>query len=89
MNSSRDQQIELLQVALKAARENENRWMEISADFSTDPERMEQWSSTAKLRRLEVERIEELLAGAEEACGLVQPVRSETIEAKNRMGETA
>jgi len=89
MNSSSVQQIEALQVALRAARENENRWMEISAEFSTDPDRMEQWSSTAKLRRLEVERIEELLAGAEEACGLVQPVRSETIEAKNRMGETA
>lgn len=89
MNSSRDQQIETLQVALKAARENESRWMEISADFSTDPERMEQWSSTAKLRRFEVERIEALLAGASEPCGLAQPVRSETVEAKNRMGETA
>ena len=88
MNSSRDQQIEALQVALKAVRENENRWMEISADFSTDPERMEQWSSTAKLRRLEVERIEALLAGAAEPCGLAQPVRSEMVEANNRMGET-
>jgi hypothetical protein len=89
MNSSRDQQIEALQVALKAARENENRWMEISADFSTDPERMEQWSSTARLRRLEIERIEALLAGAAEPCGPAQPVRSETVEAENRMGETA
>jgi hypothetical protein len=89
MNSSRDQQIETLQVALEAARENANRWMEISADFSTDPERMEQWSSTAKLRRLEVERIEALLAGAAEPSGLAHPVRSETVEAKNRMGETA
>jgi hypothetical protein len=89
MNSSRDQQIETLQVALKAARENENRWMEISADFSTDPERMEQWSSTAKLRRLEVERIEALLAEAAEPCGMAQPVRSETVEAKNRLGESA
>ena len=93
MNSStdqqRDQQIETLQAALKAARENENRWMEISADFSTDPERMEQWSSTAKLRRLEVERIEALLAGAAEPSGLAHPVRSETVEAENRMGETA
>ena len=89
MNSSRDQQIDALQAALKAARENENRWIEISADFSTDPERMEQWSSTAKLRRLEVERIEELLAGAAEPCGLAQPVRSETVESENRMGETA
>jgi hypothetical protein len=89
MNSSRDQQIDTLQAALKAARENENRWMELSAEFSTDAERMEQWSSTAKLRRLEVERIEALLAGAAEPCGLAQPVRSESVEAKNRMGETA
>jgi hypothetical protein len=89
MNSSRDQQIETLQSALKTARENENRWMEISAEFSTDPERMEQWSSTAKLRRIEVERIETLLAGAAVPCGLAQPVCSETVEAKNRMGETA
>ena len=89
MNSSRDQQIEALQAALRVARENENRWMEISADFSIDPERMEQWSSTAKLRRLEVERIESLLAGAAEPSGLAQPVRSETVEAKSRMGETA
>jgi len=89
MNSSRDPQIDTLQAALKAARENENRWMEFSADFSTDPERMEQWSSTAKLRRLEVERIEALLAGAPAPTGLAQPVRSETVEAKNRMGETA
>jgi hypothetical protein len=63
--------------------------MEISADFSTDPERMEQWSSTAKLRRLEVERIEALLAGAAEPRNLAQPVRSETVETKNRLGETA
>jgi hypothetical protein len=89
MNSSRDQQIETLQAALKTARENESRWMEISADFSTDPERMEQWSSTAKLRRLEIERIEALLAGAAGPTGLAQPVRSETVEAGNRMGETA
>ena len=89
MNSSRDQQIHTLQAALKTARENENRWMEISAEFSTDPDRMEQWSSTAKLRRLEVARIEALLASAAEPCGLAQPVCSETVEANNRMGETA
>ena len=89
MNLPRDQQIEALQAALKAARENESRWMEISAEFSTDPDRMEQWSSTAKLRRLEVERIEALLAEAAEPCGLAQPGCNETIEAKNRMGETA
>jgi hypothetical protein len=89
MNSSRDQQIEALQAALKAAHETESRWMEISAEFSTDPDRMDQWSSTAKLRRLEVERIEALLAGASEPTGLAQPVRSEMVEAENRMGETA
>ena len=89
MNSSRDQHLDALLAALKAARENENRWMEISAEFSTDPERMEQWSSTAKLRRLEVERIEALLAGTAEPCGMAQPVCSETVEAKNRMGVTA
>ena|ERR1035438_5441517 len=51
-----------LQIALRAARENETRWMEMSPEFSDDGERMEQWASTAKLRRLEVERIETLLA---------------------------
>ena len=89
MNSSRDQKNEALQAALRVARENENRWMEISADFSTDAERMEQWTSTARLRRLEVERIEAHLAVAAEPCGSAQPVCSETVEAENRMGETA
>ena len=89
MNSSRDQRIETLQTALNAARANENRWMEIFPEFSTDAERMEQWTGTARLRRLEVERIESLLAGAAEPSGSAQPVRSETIEAENRMGETA
>ena len=51
-----------LHIALRAARENETRWMEISPEFSDDGERMEQWASTAKLRRIEVERIETLLA---------------------------
>ena len=89
MNSSSDQQIEALQAALRVARENENRWMEISAEFSIDAERMEQWTSTARLRRLEVERIEALFASAVETCSLAQPVGSETVEVKDRMGETA
>jgi hypothetical protein len=89
MNSSRDQKNEALQAALRVARENENRWMEISADFSADPERMEQWSSTAKLRRFEVERLEAHLGCAVETCSLAQPVGSETVEVKDRMGETA
>ena len=78
-----------LQATLRVARENENRWMEISPDFSADAERMEQWSSTAKLRRFEVERLEALLAGTVETCSLAQPVGSETVEVKDRMGETA
>jgi len=89
MNLSRDQHFDALQAALKAARENENRWMEISSEFSIDAERMEQWTSTARLRRQEVERIEALLAGAAEPCSLAQPVCSEMVEAKKRMGETA
>jgi hypothetical protein len=36
--------------------------MEMSPEISADNERMEQWASTAKLRRLEIERIETLLA---------------------------
>jgi hypothetical protein len=89
MNSSRDQQIGALQAALRVARENANRWMEISSEFSTDAERMEQWTNTAKLRRFEVERLEALWASAVETCSLAQPVGSETVEVKSRMGETA
>jgi hypothetical protein len=89
MNSSRDQHLDALLAALKAARENENRWVEISAEFSIDGERMEQWTSTARLRRLEVERIEAILASVVEPCSLAQPVCSETVEVKDRMGETA
>jgi len=81
-------QIAALHSALKSARENEKRWMEMSAEFSTDAERMEQWTSTARLRRLEVERIEALLAGAAGPRGLAQPARSETVEVKDRLGET-
>jgi hypothetical protein len=63
--------------------------MELSAEFSTNAERMEQWSSTAKLRRLEVERIEALLAETAKSCCMAQPVRSETVETKNKMRESA
>jgi hypothetical protein len=37
------------------------------AEYATDSEAMEQWASTAKLRRLEVERIEALLVEPEKA----------------------
>ena len=74
--------------ALRAARENENRWVGMSPEFSSDSERMEQWTSTAKLRRHEVERIEALLANATEPSGFPRPVCSEAVETTDRLGET-
>ncbi len=56
-----------LQSALRVARENEKRWREMQAEFTTDSDAMEQWAATAKLRRLEVERLEAVLAAAERA----------------------
>jgi hypothetical protein len=38
----------------------------MNAEYATDSNAMEQWANTARLRRLEVERIEALLAQAEE-----------------------
>ena len=66
MISSRKQGNAELHSALRAARENENRWLGMNAEYATDSEAMEQWANTARLRRLEVERIEALLAKAEE-----------------------
>ena len=51
-----------LQSALRSARVNEDRWMGLCPELSVDSEGTEQWAGTAKLRRLEVERIEALLA---------------------------
>lgn len=65
MADSREQHDFELQSALRAARENENRWLEMHDEYATDSETMEQWANTAKLRWLEVERIEALLAEAE------------------------
>ena len=62
MMLTKETSADALQIALRAARENETRWMEMSPEFSADSERMVQWASTAKLRRSEVERIETLLA---------------------------
>jgi hypothetical protein len=67
MTSSRNQRDTELHSTLRAARENENRWLGMNAEYATDSEAMEQWANTAKLRRLEVERIETLLALVEEA----------------------
>ena len=65
MTFPKEKSADALQVALRAARENEARWMEMSPEISADSDRMEQWAGTAKLRRLEVERIETLLAEVE------------------------
>ena len=62
MDIPRELSADALQSALRTARENENRWVGMSPEFTSDIERMEQWASTAKLRRIEVERIETLLA---------------------------
>jgi hypothetical protein len=88
MDMPREQSADALQSALRAARENENRWVGMSPEFSTDSERMEQWTSTAKLRRLEVERIEALLANATEPSSFPPPVCNEAVETIDRLGET-
>jgi hypothetical protein len=38
----------------------------MGAEYPNDSEAMEQWANTAKLRRLEVERLEAILSAAEE-----------------------
>lgn len=50
-----------LRSALRVARENEARWMEMSPKSSADSEGIEHWAGIARLRRLEVERLEALL----------------------------
>lgn len=57
-------------------------------EFSADSQSMEQWASTAKLRRLEVERIEALLDELPGLSGLAQPHVPQTDDAKCRSGET-
>jgi len=64
MSSSRHQSIEELETALRGALENERRWMEACPGFAFDSDQMEQWANTAKLRRLEVERIKTLIANS-------------------------
>jgi hypothetical protein len=88
MDSSQEQSADALQSALRAARENENRWVGMSPEFASDSERMEQWASTAKLRRLEVERIEVLLANATGSSSLPRRVSNEAVEAIDRLGVT-
>jgi hypothetical protein len=80
MNSQRDQCAEALQSAPHAACVSERRWTGIPLEFSSDSEWMEQWTSTAKLRRLEVERIEALLANVTEPSISSRPVGNEAVE---------
>ncbi len=61
--------------------------MEVCPGFSSDSDQMEQWTSTAELRRLEVERIETLLAKRTELSGLLRPVGNKAVEVKDRLGE--
>jgi hypothetical protein len=49
--------------------------MEVCPGFSSDNEQMEQWTSTAKLRRREAERIETLLANVPEPSSLPTLIR--------------
>jgi hypothetical protein len=56
--------------------------------FSSDSELMEQLTSTAKLRWLEVERIEALLANVTEPSSFQRPVCNEAVETTDRLGET-
>jgi len=87
MDIPKEQSADALQSALRATRENENRWVGMSLEFSSDSERMEQWTSTAKLRRLEVERIEALLANATAPSSVPRPVCNEAVETIDRLGE--
>ena len=53
-----EKQGDQLRDALLIARENERRWIELCPEDSADGERMAQWTTIAKLRRAEVERVE-------------------------------
>jgi hypothetical protein len=61
----KEEQINALQSALRTARSNHERWFEMHEEYGSDAEAMEQWRNTARLRRLEVERIEAILAECE------------------------
>jgi hypothetical protein len=78
-----------LRSALRAARENEERWMEMSPESSVDSEQMEQWRSTAMLRHREVERIETLLAEMAEHQGSPLPAGHENVIGSNKEDATS
>lgn len=70
------------------AHENDRGWVEVCPEFSSDNEQMEQWIGTARLRRLEAERIETLLDRVTESLTFPRPSGDEVVEAKDRLGET-
>jgi len=88
MDIPREQSADALQSALRAARENENRWVAMSPEFISDRERIEPWAGSAKLRRLEVEHIEALRAKTTEPSSFSRPVCNESVETIDRLGET-
>ncbi len=55
----------------------------MAPEFSSGSEWMEQWISTAKLRRLQVERIETVLANVTEPSISSRPVGDEAVGAKD------
>lgn len=62
MTTSLESYVDGLRSALRAARENAERWMEMSPESPRDGDPAEHWISIARLRRLEVGRLEMLLA---------------------------
>lgn len=60
---------EALRSALRAARQNAERWMEMYPETCADSEGLEQWRSIARLRRQEVERLEALAVRMSEPGG--------------------
>ena len=67
MNPPRNQSTKALGSALRAAHENDRRWMKVCPGFSSDSEQTEHWT---KLRRREAEGIETLLANVPEPSSL-------------------
>jgi hypothetical protein len=74
---------EALKSALQSARENEKRWLEMSLESLAGDESVEQWASIARLRRLEVERIETLLRQMIEDRRLLQFAGCNDVDAGN------
>ena len=79
MTTRIEEPVDTLISALRAARRNAERWMEMSPESIADSEQLEQWTNIARLRRGEVERIETLLAAMADHPGSPQSGRFENI----------